>query len=249
MVYVDGADQLYITYGERVRVLCHPTQGQVQLSVRLSAVDHLWLLSHPLFTLPFIELLKRRGRYSLYAAGLCIDGQGLRAGPSGAGKSTLALALVRAGWGFLEDDTLFLTQAQDGLCVLAFPDEVDVTDETAGFFPELHTLVQRPPAAGWPKRQVRAEDVYSVDLVWECRPAVVIFARVAHTATSVLTPLRRGDALLALLPNVVLTEAHSSQAHFNVLAALVSESACYRLETGRDFDVLPGLLHALVAQG
>ena len=57
----------------------------------------------------------------------------------------------------------------------------------------------------------------------------------------------RDEALLELAPNVLLTEPRSSQAHLDVLAALVRETACYRLETGRDFHVLPTLLRNLLA--
>jgi hypothetical protein len=141
---------------------------------------------------------------------------------------------------------VFLTPEQEGLQVLAFPDEIDVTDETAALFSELHDLLNQPKAPGWPKRQVWAEDVYGAHVVWQCRPAVLVFPRVANAAKSVLKPMDRGEALLELVPNVLLTEARSSQAHLDVLAQLVSQSPCYRLETGRDFDVLPRLLRDLV---
>ena len=49
--------------------------------------------------------------------------------------------LVRAGFAFMGDDTLFLTAPNSGkLRVLAFPDEADVTEQTASFFPELQKL-------------------------------------------------------------------------------------------------------------
>ena len=114
-----------------------------------------------MFNFCLVELLKRRERYSLHAAGFCVGGRGLLLpGTSGAGKSTLSLALLRAGCSFLGDDTLFLAAGPDGLRVMAFPDEVDITDETAGFFPELHGLLRRPKPSGGPKRQILAEEVY-----------------------------------------------------------------------------------------
>ncbi|PON09735.1 hypothetical protein C2W62_53865, partial [Candidatus Entotheonella serta] len=39
--------------------------------------DNLWLLTCPLLSIPLMELLKRRQRYSLHAAGVCIDGAGV----------------------------------------------------------------------------------------------------------------------------------------------------------------------------
>ena len=56
----------------------------------------------------------------------------------------------------------------------------------------------------------------------------------------------RGEALLELAPNVLLTEPRSSQAHLDALAALVEASACYRLATGRDLDGAVRLLEGIV---
>ena len=247
IAYFDDEDQLYLSYRNQIRVLCNLSEGRVRLSIIQSEIDQQWLISHPLFTIPLVELLKRRERYSLHAAGLCVNGRGLLlAGESGAGKSTLTIALLRAGFGFLGDDMIFLAPGQQGIRALAFPDEIDVTDATACLFPELHYLLNRSNSPGWPKRRVRAEEVYGTDPVWECRPAVIVFPRVAYSEKSVLKPMKREEALLELVPNVLLTEARSSQAHLDVLAELVRESACYRLETGRDFDAIPLLLRGLV---
>jgi hypothetical protein len=46
------------------------------------------------------------------------------------------------------------------------------------------------------------------------------------------------EALLELVPNVLLTEAKSCRAHLDALGKLVKSTPCYRLETGRDFDQL-----------
>jgi len=248
VVYVDRTDQLYINYDDRVRVLCDLGQGQVRVSFLQSEVDNLWLLSHPMFTLPLVELFKRRARYSLHAAALCTNGKGLLVpGPSGAGKSTLALALVRAGWGFLGDDLCWLTWGQEGLQVLAFPDEVDVTAEAVGWFPELQPWLAQPHAHGWVKHQIWVEAVYDAEIVWACPPAVLVFPQIAQTATSVVTPLAQEDALLELVPNVLLTEPAASQAHLDVLGALVRASKCYRLQMGRNVATLPALLREVVA--
>jgi hypothetical protein len=237
VVYDDGGDLLYIEHGPRLRVLAEPRTGRVRVSTRGAEESDLWLVSHPLFTLPLAELLKRRGLYSLHAAGLCLDGRALvLPGTSGSGKTTLALALVRAGFGLLGDDTLFLARRPEGLRLLAFPDEFDLTDQTVGFFPELAPLLEEASRPGWRKRQLRAEDFYGVEVVWECAPGVLVFPRVSGRTDSVLHPIGPGEALLELVPNVLLTEAGSSQAHLDALAELARASRCYRLETGTDLD-------------
>ncbi|MDQ3460925.1 MAG: hypothetical protein M3498_16780, partial [Deinococcota bacterium] len=248
VVYFDGSDAFYIDYRERVRVRCEPARGHVSVSILEPALEEPWLLSHLIFTLPFLELLKRRGRYSLHAAGVAVGGRALLlAGASGSGKSTLTLALIKAGFDLMGDDMLFLCDSgRNGLRLQAFPDEIDVTDTTVRFFPELHQLLQRPLARGWPKRQLPADALDGVTTVLECRPAMLVFPSVANAKRSVLEPITEAEALLELAPNILLTEARSSQAHFDALAELVSTSSLYRLATGRDFAAVATLLKELL---
>jgi hypothetical protein len=245
VLYEDAADRLFLELGPRLRAVCEPGRGRARLDCVGAEGGDLWTLSHPLATLPLVELLKRRGLYSLHAGGLCRGGRGLvLPGTSGAGKSTLTLALVRAGFGFLGDDTLFLARRPEGLRLLAFPDEVDLTEQTVAFFPELarHLTAPRP---GWRKRQLRAEEAYGAEVVWECAPGHLVFPRVAGREESRLFPLEAGEALLDLVPNVLLTEPVSSQAHLDALAELANASSCWRLETGRDLDGAVRLLARL----
>jgi hypothetical protein len=247
ILYAECEDQLYIDCKYRIKVLCDPERGQTQISMPESEEERQWFISHPLFTVPFIESLKRRGLYSLHAAGLCVGDKGLLiAGTSGAGKTTLTIALLRAGFDYMGDDTIFLTERSGDLRALAFPDEIDITDRTAELFPELRHLLDIPKPPGWTKRQVQAEQVYGVGFVTECKPVVIIFPKVVNAEKSVIKPMTRDEALLNLVPNVLLTEAKSSQAHLNVIGRLVRETEFYRLETGRDLDTLPLLLRDLV---
>ncbi len=251
VVYADAADQLYIGYGADASVLCDARQGRVQIAYTEAVQENLWLLTCPLFTIPLIELLKRQKRYHLHAAGVCVNGAGiLMPGTSGAGKTTLTLALLRQGWDMLSDDMVFLAHGPahepDGIQVLAFPDAIDVTDATVAFFPELQDWVRRPRGHGWVKHQLRFEAVYGSQFAWSCKPSVLVFPAVVQAAASRLTPMTQDEALLELVPNVLLTEAVSAQRHLDQLAALVSACRCYRMAVGRDFDEIPQLLRQLV---
>jgi hypothetical protein len=58
--YFDAEDQLYLSYDDRVRVLCNPGSGSACFSVVEPEIENLWLASHLLFTICLIEMLKRR---------------------------------------------------------------------------------------------------------------------------------------------------------------------------------------------
>ena len=237
--YFEAEDQVYLCHEDRVRVLCNPGAGTACFSVAEPENDNLWMASHLLFTICLVEILKRRGLYSLHAGGFSANGQCLLIpGTSGAGKSTLTVASLRANFDYMSDDMVFLIDRPEGFRVLAFPEEVDVSDSTAGFFPELSFLLRYPKRRGWRKRQVHPIEMYGARVVPEARPAAVVIPRIAEAGTSVLTRMDADEALLELVPNVLLTEASSCQAHFGAMRKLVKSTPCYRLETGRDFDQL-----------
>jgi hypothetical protein len=243
VVYHDDADLLYLEHGPRLRVLADPGGGRVRFAVGDLKPEEVWVLSHPLLSVPMMEMLKRRGLFGVHAAGAALDGRALvLAGTSGSGKSTLSLALARAGLDFLGDDTLFLARREEGLRVLAFPDEIDLTEETAGFFPEVAPRT----TPGWRKRQLRAEEAFGARIAWECEPAVLVFPRVSGRPRSELRPVDPGEALLELAPNVLLTQPEASQAHLDALAELARASRCYRLETGTDLGEAAALLRGLL---
>lgn len=252
VLYDEHADRLLVDYEGRVRLVVEPGRGLVRCTILEPEAGSLWLLTHPLFTLPLMELLKRRGRYAVHAACVAVDGRGLLLpGTSGSGKSTLSIALARADFGFLGDDIVFL--ARDGapgdtadLSVLAFPDEIDVTDQTAGFFPELRPLLDQPATPGWHKRQVWPERLWGTEIVGRCRPVALVFPRVAGRPDSALAPMDRGEALLEVATNVLLTEPAATRAHLDAVGDLVRHASCYRLETGRDLDRVPALLRGLL---
>jgi hypothetical protein len=237
--YFEAEDQLYLCYDDRVRVLCNPGLGSACISVLEPEIDNLWLASHLLFTICLVEILKRRGLYSLHAGGFSANGKCLLIpGTSGAGKSTLTVASLRANFDYMSDDMVFLIGRPDGFRVLAFPEELDVSDQTAGFFPELNFLLSTPKRSGWRKRQIHPIQVYGAKVASEARPAAVVIPRIAEAETSVVTRVDPDEALLEMVPNVLLTEANSCRAHLDALRGLVTSTPCYRLETGRDFGRL-----------
>jgi hypothetical protein len=139
--YFELGDQLYLAFKEGVRALGRPGLGCVSFSIVESEPANLFTATHLMLTILLVELLKRRDCYSMHAAGFTKHGKAiLIPGTSGAGKSTLAITLLRGGFGYLSDDMTFLRRRLDRLEVLGFPEDVDVSDQTIRFFPELDFL-------------------------------------------------------------------------------------------------------------
>jgi len=246
--YFKSSDQLYVSFGNGLRVLSNPNLGNASFSIVESEPTNLFMASHLILTILLVEIFKRHGCYSMHAAGFSREGKAvLIPGTSGAGKSTLAITLLRGGFGYLSDDMVFLRRRADGLGVLSFPEDVDVSDRTIDFFPELDFLKRSPKAVGWPKRQVRADEVYRAEIIREARAGAIVFPRISAKETSEVRPIDADEALREIVSNVLLTEGRSCQNHLDILTELVRQTPCYRLETGRDFDRIPLLVRELLS--
>ena len=248
-VLYDAADDLlYLFYHGWMKTRCEASRGICRVFYPESELENLWRLTHPMFTLPLADCLRRRGRYTVHAAGISINGKGLLfPGESGYGKTTLTIALLRAGVGYLSDDLVLLAREEDTVRMLGLPDEVDVTENTARMFPELAPVLERPARRDWPKRQLNVAEIYGAKYVADCAPAAVICPRVAHADRTELEPISADEAFFELVPSVNLTEHRASQAHLNIIGDLLRQVPCYRMHTGRDLDTLCGRLTELVA--
>ena len=245
--YFPLTDECYLDCGPRIRVACQTAAGLCRVSLLGAESEDVWLATHPLFTLPFLEMLKRRGKYGIHAAGFARNGRSvLLVGTSGAGKSTLTLAMLRAGFDMLGDDLTFL-ETGNGITALAFPEGIDITEETLSFFPELRVRGLAAKRPGWPKYQLRVSDYYSAKIAWKSEPAAIVFPAIADADCSSLTPLRPDEAFLELSPSVLLTSKDSTRAHLSVFAELAKSVPAYRMLTGRNFDDAARVLAGLVS--
>ncbi len=241
-------DRLYLHADEHLRAVCEPEAGRMRVVFSHLLEGDLWLLAHPFLTAGLLESLKRRGLFNLHAAGLSRGGRGLLiAGASGSGKSTLSVGLALAGFDFLGDDTLFLSETAGSLRAYAFPDEVDVTETTLGFFPSLRHLREAPRRPGWPKWSFRADTVLGASRATACEPAALVFPRVTGATHTRIEPMRPQEALIELIENVLVTEHRSAQAHLGVLAQLTASIPCYRVWSGSDMGELVQMVGDLVA--
>lgn len=245
--YFPERDLCYIDYEDRVRVLCHASEGKCCISSSRQDGEDLWLETQPLFTIPLMEMLKRRGLFALHAAAFAKNGKCLLVpGSSGSGKSTLTVALLRAGLDFLSDDMVVLRR-NGVLEILAIPEDIHITKQTASFFPELKRAIDKYPQRSSGKLQVDATELYSAMIAWDAIPKAIVLPTVSHIEESILIPVDQQEIFSGLIKSVLLTEPISTRAELKALSELSSSVPGYRLYAGRDFDhTATSLLELLV---
>jgi hypothetical protein len=247
LFYAPEDDVLSGRFGE-VELVCAASLGQLRLGAPGYSGQSLYLATHPLLTVSLMEVLERRGLYSLHAA--CVAGPTGRAvliaGPSGAGKSTLTLALAGAGLKVLSDDIVFLEPGPDRVRVRGFADTLAFTEGTLRMFPELAGRVAAAPEAGFPKRLARVEELFHRGSLPDADPVALVFPHVAADRPSAIAQLPSGDALLRLVPDVLLTEPTTTQAHLAAVGALLERVSCHELRSGCDIDRAVALVRELM---
>lgn len=238
---------LLLDYHRRGRLRLDVSEGVLDGSLTEPLDLHPALLPSIFFFFPLAQLLARRGLHIVHAAALERNGRGvLIPGLSGSGKSTSCVALIRAGYRCLSDDKPFLRDTENGLELLAFPEMIDVTDQTITFFPELR---ERTTAieVGHRKKRFCAETLYPGSTADAVKPSVILFPQISEESTSRIEPLSKALALQALLPHSLLCfDREVSVRHFELLARLVETTTCYRLHFGRDILDLPHLVDTLL---
>ncbi len=203
------------------------------------------------FHLALIELLRRRGLYTIHATALEYHGSAvLIPGNSGRGKTTSFISLLRSGYRYLSDDHPLLHDSGAHIEVLPFPIKINVTDATVQFFPELREASEQVLHPGFPKRYFYADDLYPMAAGQRCQPAIVLFPHVVDAPRSRLELLPKSRALEAMLPQALLVyDQEVARREFQVLAKLVQQVDCYRLHFGRDILDLPKLITPLLEKG
>jgi hypothetical protein len=207
------------------------------------------VLSVTLFMFLLDRLLQARGLFATHCSAVEKEGKGLIfPGFSGSGKTTACIALIRAGFGFLGDDRPFLRYDGGGnLELLAFPERIDVTDETLNFFPELREGGFLEAHRNQTKKSFRADTAYPGCVRDACVPRIILYPEIAEGRESRLEDLPRSEALKSLLPHGLLVfDKRASRKHFELLCDLVESTDCYRLRFGADVAALPRLVASVL---
>jgi hypothetical protein len=202
-----------------------------------------------LFLVIFQEIMKSEGFFPLHAAGVSKDGRGiLIIAPAGYGKTTAALLLVRAGFSFLSDDTLFLREKGGGLEILSFPEEVKVLPHMVPFFDELAFLENSVLPEGADKFTFPIERLYGECIQWRATPGILIFLERGDDTAPGLHPMAKKRAMKSFFSQMSLPNANKGalKSYFEILASLTRQCDTYSLAVGFDRGSLPAMIENLL---
>lgn len=179
-----------------------------------------------------------REYYLLHAACLAVPGTSsalLLSAPSGAGKSTLSGALVQRGFGYLSDEFAPIDPVSGQ--VHAYPKPINVKAGSVAFFPGVAANDSTPESTHW---HVTPESLGGTTVTAPRDVRFIIFPRWRKGSDLVVSPMSRGEAVLALAEQSLSGAFYGPRA-VDVLARLVGQVELVRLEYGSTADAVAAI--------
>ncbi|WP_378948483.1 serine kinase [Mesorhizobium sp. ANAO-SY3R2] len=191
-----------------------------------------------------------RGQRLTHAGTLGIGGKGvLLAGGGGAGKSGTVVAGLLAGLDSVGDDYV-LMDLSDGRAT-ARPLFTTLKQDPAGF--ERLGLAARLPEPGelnWQgKYQFRVQDIAPRGVANRLEIAALLVPRISGGNKSIIEPLSRKDALMALAPSGIAQMPGERESGFRFFGELTRQLPCFRLSLGTRGDEIAETIAAFLESG
>ena len=196
-----------------------------------------------LITATLVKMLEYHSIHFLHAAALESHGVGfLISGDGGCGKTTTSLSLLRAGFKYLSDDSLFFTDVHDRIEVYPLSNKLHIDKDLSRRFPELMNG-KKQPIPEKTKLPVDVSEIYPGSFITHMTPNVIIFPKITLHDKTKIHPLEQIQAYNKLLTQTILSfDKNIAEKQLKILQKLVSKTLSYELFSGKDVYKNPSLL-------
>jgi hypothetical protein len=199
--------------------------------------------------------LRRIDLYDLHAAGLVEPESGccfVFPGMSDSGKTSLTIRLASAGWHYLSDDLVVISEGASGIEARGLRRLFQTSAATLADCQLLRlnealgvTIPNNPE-----KRCLDPEKLFPGQFATSARPGVLCFPVVTGTSESRLEVISKAEAMMRLIMMCPWSNYDSSAAreHLRVLSQLVRQCKTFTLHAGRDIFDEPKSASMLLAR-
>ena len=204
---------------------------------------------YPLMSALISEALGYHGFHYLHAAGLYGHETGyLISGDGGSGKTTAALSMVREGFRYVSDDSLFFREHNGEILILPFYGNRNfhLDEDLLNRFSDL-AAGKRSKIPDGTKMPVDISKNRPDLFMPVIRPYVIIFPKITARQKSMLSILPRVEVFRRLLKQTILAVDNSiSRAQLKVMQHLVEQARGFVLLSGSDIYDNPKKLVSLL---
>ncbi|MCX5753131.1 MAG: hypothetical protein NTW97_05730 [Candidatus Krumholzibacteria bacterium] len=230
---------IILTFGDTSFVKIDPKKGIARGFVSGEHLESPWILSHRIFYVPVLEIIRGMGVCYIHAGCVCRgDKCILLCGGSGHGKSTLTYALARSRYSYLSDDAVFVQNHSRGIEIFSFPEKIKLDTNSRSFFPEFDGFEKSPGKMEIPLKLTKIKNI-----AVSGSPHALIFTRIIPAEKSELVPLPRSEAMLRLIgQSISLTSKRSIESNLDLLMKLTGSLKSFELKMGGTFEGVPELI-------
>lgn len=196
-----------------------------------------------------VEILKYHNLYFLHSAALYSDGTGyLISGDGGCGKTTISLSLVRGGFKYVSDDSLFIKELNGEIVVYPLYTRFHIDSDLAERFPDMVRGKNLRIPDGI-KVSVDISQTFPGSFIPYMRPDVIIFPKTYSQGESQLHPISRIEVYRRLLKQTVLgADKVVSRNQIRALEKLVKQTVGFELLSGRDVYEAPEKIIGIISR-
>lgn len=180
----------------------------------------------------------------MHAGGVAKNGSALvLPAVSESGKSTLTAGLVRAGLDYLSDEAIAFRW--HSCHIEPYPKPITLDPGSWHLFPELRPNGETgAEVASW---QVSPDGIRPGCVAEAATARWLVFPKYTYGATTELSPIAKGEALVEACKNTFRFRDHGRRA-LDTLAVIVRHCDCYRLAVG-SLDDAVGVVTSLMGTG
>ncbi len=245
--YSDGKE-IYFTSEDRSIISLNPNTRDARGFLKKEILNDSLMLPS-LIGASLTEALKYNGLYFLHSAALYGNVVGfLISGDGGCGKTTTSLILVREGFKYVSDDSLFFEELNGEIVVCPLYTSFHIDQDLVERFPEVAIGKNLPIPEGI-KVSVDIPQAFPGSFIPYIRPDFIIFPKINSNLESQLHPISRIEVYTRLLKQTILAaDKVVSKNQLKALEKLVKQTVGFELLSGRDIYEDPKKAISLIYQ-
>lgn len=243
--YSDGKE-IYFTSEDGSIICLNPNTRDARGFLKKEILNDSTILAS-LMGRSLTEALKYDGFYFLHSAALFGNGIGLLiSGDGGCGKTTTSLGLVRAGFRYVSDDSVFFEELNGEIVIFPLYTSFHIDQDLIERFPEV-AIGKNLPISDGIKVSVDISQRFPGSFIPYIRPNVIIFPKIDSNWESQLNPISQMEVYIRLLKQTVLvSDKVVSKNQLKALEKLVKQTVGFELLSGRDIYEDPKKVISLI---